>query len=248
MNVRLFPNPADLAREAAREARGCLRDALDRQGWAAAILASANSQIQFLDALTAPGEVDWARVTLFHMDEYLGIAADHPASFRNFLRERVERRVAPRRFHYLAGDALEPLSECERYTRLLEAQPIDLCCLGIGENGHLAFNDPPADFDTEEPYIVVTLDEACRRQQVGEGWFPSLADVPQRAISMSIRHILRSHRLVVTVPDERKADAVKCAVEGAVSNRCPASILRTHGDCVMFLDKPAASRLARAAH
>src|SRR5438034_1363875 len=171
--VRIYRTSAELAAAAARLARQHLQESVARQGGAAVILATGNSQMQFLQALAAPGGPDWARVTLFHMDEYLGIDANHPASFRRYLRERVEVRLHPRQFHYLAGDALLPLAECGRYARLLTAQPIDLCCLGIGENGHLAFNDPPvADFDDPHQVKLVKLDEACRRQQVGEGHFP----------------------------------------------------------------------------
>src|SRR5262249_39262566 len=160
---------------------------LSRQGTAAVILATGNSQIQFLQALHALGGVDWARITLFHMDEYLGISADHPASFRRYLRERVENHVHPRAFHYLEGDALQPLDECARYPRLLSAQSIDLCCLGVGENGHLAFNDPPvAQFDDPHSVKLVKLDLACRQQQVGEGHFPTIAAVPQYAITLTI--------------------------------------------------------------
>ena len=179
------------------EAQHCLREALARQGSAAVIFAAANSQMQTLDALVALGGIDWSKVTLFHMDEYLGLDAAHPASFRRFLRERVESRVKPTQFHYLEGDTLLPLKECERYAKLLAAQPIDLCCLGIGENGHLAFNDPPvADFADPHTVKLVKLDTACRQQQVGEGHFPSLEAVPQYAFTLTIPALCTARRML----------------------------------------------------
>jgi len=207
-------------------------------------MASANSQIQFLEALVGLGGVDWSRITLFHMDEYLGIDADHRASFRRFMRERVERLVKPRAFQYIAGDCLEPLAECERYTRLLSAQPIDLCCLGIGENGHIAFNDPPvANFNDPHKMKLVRLDQECRRQQVGEGHFPSLDAVPQYAFSLTIPLLCSARRMLCIVPEQRKARAVKSALAGPISTTCPASILRRQGQGTLFLDAESASLL-----
>src|SRR5262249_27781458 len=180
-----------------------------REGRASAILATGNSQIQFLEALAALGGVDWSKLTLFHMDEYLGLDAGHSASFRRYLRERVEARVKPGRFHYLAGDSPQPLAECKRDAGLLAAQPVDLCCLGIGENGHLAFNDPPvADFQDPEPVKLVKLDRACRQQQVGEGHFPDLNAVPQYAFTLTIPTLCSARRMVCIVPEQRKAQAV----------------------------------------
>jgi glucosamine-6-phosphate deaminase len=242
--VRVYARLDDMAAAAALAASIHLRDALTRQGEAAAILASAASQVKFLDLLTTLPGVDWSRVTLFHMDEYLGIDADHPASFRRFLRERVEQRVTPRAFHYVAGEASLPLEECARYTRLLKAQPIDLCCLGIGENGHVAFNDPPvADFADPHAVKFVKLDEACRRQQVGEGAFPTLEAVPQFAYTLTIPTLCAARKMICVVPESRKAQAVKDTLRGLVSTACPASILRQQAHCTLYLDADSASRL-----
>jgi glucosamine-6-phosphate deaminase len=242
LTVRVYRTPDDLAGDAALMAQRYLQETLARQGSAAAILATGNSQLQFLDALVALGGVDWSRVTLFHMDEYLGLDANHRASFRRYMRERVESRVKPRRFHYLEGDAMLPLKECERYTMLLAAQPIDLCCLGIGENGHLAFNDPPvADFNDPHPVKLVKLDEACRRQQVGEGHFPNLEAVPQYAFTLTLPTLCAARRMLCIVPERRKAAAVREALRGPMRPACPASFLRRQGHCTLFLDANSAS-------
>lgn len=244
LEVRIHESQPALAAAAAAQARECLQAALARHGSAAAILATGNSQLQFLDALIALGGVDWSRVTLFHMDEYLGLDDQHPASFRRYMRERVESRVKPRAFHYLTGDTLLPLSECERYTRLLRAQPIDLCCLGIGENGHIAFNDPPvADFADPHAVKLVKLDEACRRQQVGEGHFPSLEAVPQNAFTLTIPMLCSARRMLCVVPERRKATAVRETLQGPIQTTCPASFLRQQGHCTLFLDAESASLL-----
>jgi len=182
---------------------------------------------------------------MFHLDEYIGLGIEHPASFRKYLRERFVEKVGNlRAVHFVNGDAADPQQECRRLGKIITANPIDVTLAGIGENGHLAFNDPPADFETEAPYIIVRLDEKCRRQQLGEGWFETLEQVPHRAISMSIRQILKSKSLIVTVPDRRKAEAVKKALEGPVTPTCPASILQQHGNCKLFLDVEAACLLA----
>lgn len=241
LSVRVFPDQPSLAADAASAAAVHLRETITRQGSAAVILASAASQIQFLDTLTTLPGIEWSRVTLFHMDEYLGITATHPASFRCFLRERVEQRVKPRAFHYLAGEAEQPLDEMDRYAGLLAAQPIDLCCLGIGENGHLAFNDPPvADFDDRRRVKLVKLDEACRRQQVGEGAFPDLAAVPQFAYTLTIPALCAARRMICVVPERRKAAAVREALRGSISTACPASILRRQSHCTLYLDADSA--------
>jgi glucosamine-6-phosphate deaminase len=198
-----------------------------------------------LDVLVAAEGIDWAKVTAFHLDEYIGLPATHPASFRRFLMDRVQVRLPSVTFRFIGGDAADPAAEAARIGEVIRGFPIAVGFIGIGENGHLAFNDPPADFATEAPYLIVTLDEACRRQQIGEGWFPTLADVPRRAISMSIRCILSARTLIVTVPDARKAEAVRGAVEGPVDPNCPASILQTHGDGHLFLDSQSASLLRR---
>lgn len=241
LSVRVFPDQPSLAADAASAAAVHLRETITRQGSAAVIFASAASQIQFLDTLTTLPGIEWSRVTLFHMDEYLGITATHPASFRCFLRERVEQRVKPRAFHYLAGEAEQPLDEMDRYAGLLAAQPIDLCCLGIGENGHLAFNDPPvADFDDRRRVKLVKLDEACRRQQVGEGAFPDLAAVPQFAYTLTIPALCAARRMICVVPERRKAAAVREALRGSISTACPASILRRQSHCTLYLDADSA--------
>jgi len=223
---------------------GRLRETLDRRGEANVIVATGASQFEMLEALLRETGIAWENVTFFHLDEYVGLPVTHPASFRKYLWERFHSKlpVPARAFHYVAGDR-NPAGECERLGALITQHPIDICFAGIGENAHLAFNDPPADFETEHPYLVVNLDEACRRQQFGEGWFPSLEDVPAQAISMSIRQILKSHCLIITAPDERKAQAVKDSVEGPVTNRVPSSILQQHPDTHLFLDPASASLL-----
>jgi glucosamine-6-phosphate deaminase len=221
-----------------------LSGAIAARGEAAAILATGNSQIAFLETLSARAGIDWSRVTLFHMDEYLGLAGDHPASFRRYMRERIERRVKPKRFHYLAGDADLPIAECRRYEAALRAQTIDLCCLGIGENGHLAFNDPPvASFDDAEWVTIVRLDEACRLQQVGEGHFHSLADAPSHALTLTIPALCAARRMLAIVPERRKAAAVATALQGPIATSCPASYLRRQAHCTLFLDDDSASSL-----
>jgi glucosamine-6-phosphate deaminase len=209
-------------------------------------MASAASQFEVVEALTREPEIDWSRVALFHLDEYIGLPASHPASFSRFLRDRFIAKLSGplRAFHAIDGEN-EASAECARVGALLAERAPDAAFIGIGENGHIAFNDPPADFETEAPYLVVELDEACRRQQVGEGWYPDLAAVPTHAMSMSVRQILKASRIVCVVPDERKAEAVQRAVEGPVTPEVPASILQKHRDCLLFLDEPAASRLQR---
>jgi len=225
---------------------------LEDNGRANIILATGASQIEMLKNLTEAvlgtpyGEtVNWTKVTMFHLDEYIDMGADHPASFRKFLKERfVDQVPGLKAVHFVNGDVGNPQQECQRVGSLIAEHPIDAAMVGIGENGHLAFNDPPADFETEEPYLVVELDEKCRKQQLGEGWFETLEQVPRRAISMSIRQIMKSACLIVTVPDERKAEAVKNALEGKVTPMCPASILQQHSNCKIFLDAEAASLLS----
>lgn len=242
--VRVYGSGADLGQDAAWQTRQYLGEVLQAQGSAAVVLATGNSQLQFLDALAHLGGVDWSKVTLFHMDEYLGIDREHVGSFRRYMRERVETRLRPRCFHYLEGDTQLPLAECERYSRLLAEQPIDLCCLGIGENGHLAFNDPPvADFQDPHRVKLVKLDPACRQQQVGEGHFPQLEAVPQYAFTLTIPALCAARRMTCIVPERRKAAAVRSALREPVSTGCPASFLRTQGQCTLFLDADSASQL-----
>ncbi len=242
LTVNAYATGMELAHDAAGVARAWLRERLAVQDSAAMMLATGNSQIQFLAELEQLGGVDWSRVTLFHLDEYLGIDANHPASFRRWMRERVEKLVQPRVLHYLAGDAPQPIAECDRYTQLLQAQAIDLCCLGIGENGHLAFNDPGvADFADERMVKIVRLDEACRRQQVGEGHFAGLASVPQYALTLTIPALCSVKKMLCIAPEERKAVAVKNALAGPISAACPASILRLQSQATLFLDQASAS-------
>jgi len=205
-------------------------------------VATGASQFEFLEALTSRPDIDWSRVEMFHLDEYIGLPADHPASFRRFLLERLIRPAGITRYHLLDGEA-DPAEVCARVGRALQSAPIDCAFIGIGENGHLAFNDPPADFSTDEPYIVVELDAACRQQQVGEGWFPSIADVPSRAITVSIQGLLDSREIICIVPDARKAQAVQRCLEGPVTPDAPASVLQTHPDTTVYLDSASAALL-----
>ncbi len=244
LSVRVYAKQSELAEDAAQIARHHLLQTLAVQETASIIFACATSQVQFLEALvTLPG-LDWLRIIVFHMDEYLGLPADHPASFRRFLRERLVSRVKPGTVHYVEGDALQPLEECDRYTRLLQAQPIDLCCLGIGENGHIAFNDPPvADSADPRSLKIVKLDLACRQQQVGEGFYPSLDAVPQYALTLTIPALCSARQMLCIVPEKRKAQAVRDALHGPISTSCPASILRKQPHCTLFLDVDSASLL-----
>jgi glucosamine-6-phosphate deaminase len=242
--VRIYETQADLARDVARIAHEYLSEVLARKGSAAAILATGNSQIKFLEQLIAIGGIDWSHITLFHMDEYLGIDANHAASFCRYMRERVEQRVKPKVFHYIAGDAALPLDECSRYRRLLEAQPIDLCCLGIGENGHLAFNDPPvADFGDPHKVKLIQLDRPCREQQVNEGHFPNIEAVPQYAFTLTIPMLCSAEKMLCIAPEKRKAKAVFDALRKPISTACPASILRKQRHATLFLDSDSASLL-----
>ncbi len=248
MNIDIQPTKQESGRRAAALGSEAIRAALAERGSANLILATGASQFDMLAALARAEGIDWSRVHFFHLDEYEGLDDQHPASFRRYLRERFVDQLPqqPAAFHYICGEG-DCAAECRRLNALIADVVIDAAFIGIGENGHLAFNDPPADFDTQEPYIVVELDEACRRQQFGEGWFPTLEDVPRRAISMSIDRILRSRRILCTVPDERKAAAVAAAVEGPLTNTLPASILRLHAGTTLFLDEPAASQLSPVA-
>jgi glucosamine-6-phosphate deaminase len=243
MDIRVHDTKAAMADAAAERAAAALRAAIAERGRAHVIAATGASQFEFLERLVAAPGIDWPRTVFFHLDEYVGLPDTHPASFRKYLRERLADRVHPGAFHFIEGDAPDPAPECRRVGAILALHPIDVAFVGIGENGHLAFNDPPADFDIAAPYIVVDLDEDCRRQQLGEGWFKTLEDVPRRAISMSIQQILKSREILCIVPDARKARAVKECLGGEVSPRHPASILQHHPRTTVFLDAPAASLL-----
>ncbi|WP_332683287.1 glucosamine-6-phosphate deaminase [Bosea sp. (in: a-proteobacteria)] len=244
-DIRILSDKQELGRQAAALGADAIRAAIARHGEATIIVATGASQFEMLQNLVTAKDIDWSKVTAFHLDEYVGLSEAHPASFRRYLRERF---VAPLdgkvTFVPVDGEG-DPQAEVERLNALIGGRRIDLCFAGIGENCHLAFNDPPADFETKKPYIVVTLDEACRNQQFGEGWFESLEAVPERAISMSVQQILKSELIILSVPDARKAKAVRDALEGEVSPLHPASILQRHPNTVMFLDPPAASLLKK---
>ena len=231
-----------MSRAAARQAADLLRSRLAGAGHARIIAATGASQFDFLEALTAAGGIDWSRVEMFHLDEYVGLPIDHPASFRKYLLERLIRKAGITRYHLLDAER-DPQEVAARVGRELASAPIDVAFVGIGENAHLAFNDPPADFEADAPYLVVSLDEACRRQQVGEGWFPSVEAVPGQALSMSVQQILKANAIICVVPDERKAKAVKASLEGPISPNVPASILRRHRDVTVYLDRDAAALL-----
>jgi len=244
MRIAVAADRHALGREAARLGGTAIREAIAARGAATIVLATGASQFEMLEALCQRTDIDWPRVTAFHLDEYIDLPETHPASFRRYLRERFIAHVPNvGAFHLIDGNAVDLGAEVGRLNGLIDALAIDVVFAGIGENGHLAFNDPPADFDAPEGFKVVTLDAACRRQQLGEGWFPALDDVPPQAISMTIRQIMRGQLVVLSVSGERKAAAVGEAVCGPVTPLCPASILQRHPNCHLFLDPPAAARL-----
>lgn len=244
MILRLFGDGSALAQTAAEHAVATMRKAFVEQDRCRIVLATGNSQIAFLEALTATSEIDWRRVEAFHLDEYVGMPVTHPASFRKFLLERVIQKTGITNCHFIEGDAADLSAAIREVGTQLTMAPIDLAFVGIGENGHIAFNDPPADFGTDDPYIVVDLDEACRRQQVGEGWFTDISQVPRQAVSMSVRQILKAREIIAVVPDQRKAKAVRDCIEGEVSPMAPASILRRHSKTTVYLDRDSASLLS----
>ncbi len=247
MKTSIHADHLAMGQAAAADAADLLRSAVADRGHATLVVATGTSQLEVLAALASASGIDWGRVAIFHLDEYCGLGPEHPASFRRYLRERFFDLlpVKPAAFHWIAADG-DPAAECRRLAGVVPDGDFDLVLCGIGENGHLAFNDPPADFAAADPYLVVALDEACRRQQVGEGWFPTLAAVPTHAVSMSIPRILAATTIVCSVPDERKARAVRDAVEGAITPAVPASILQRHADCRLHLDRAAASLLSPA--
>ena len=249
MKVLVSSNKDAMGRQAAADGATLIREAIDKQGKATIIVATGASQFEMLSALIEEADIDWSKVTGFHLDEYTGMPISHPASFRKYLKERFVDKISIGKFNYVNGEGLDGngdvAAECERLDKLISEQTVDVAFVGIGENGHLAFNDPPADFETEKPYLIVDLDDACRKQQLGEGWFPTFEDVPSRAVSMSIRQIMKSKHIVCTVPDERKAKAVQKTVEGPISNEVPASILQQHPAMILYLDEPAASLLKK---
>lgn len=246
MKVEIFEDAKKLGAAAGKSAVQIIRNVIDEKGYANIILATGTSQFPILEELTNCKEINWNKVTMFHLDEYIGIPITHKASFRKYLMERFVDKVSPLKSYHLINGENNPYSECMRLNQLIQDIEIDLALVGIGENGHLAFNDPPADFNVIDPYIVVDLDEACRKQQWGEGWFKTMDDVPQKAISMSIRQIMQSKKIICSVPDERKADAVKNCLGDAISNIHPASILQSHPACTIYLDHASASKLKQS--
>ena len=245
MILKVFNDKSSLGKAAAGQAASAIRRAVRDRGQARIIAATAASQLEFLDALIHEPDIDWTRVEAFHLDEYIGLPITHPGSFRKMLLEQLIQKTGIVKYHLLDGDGDAP-EVVRRVGKTLASAPIDIAFLGIGENGHLAFNDPPADFETEDPYLIVNLDEACRRQQVGEAWFADLSQVPTQAISMSVRQILKAKEILAVVPDTRKAPAVKACFEGAISPMAPASILRTHPNATVYLDKNSAALLSPA--
>ncbi len=238
MNINILGSKQSMGYSAAQKAAQMLKEAIHRKGEANFIAATGASQFEFLEHLTKMPNIDWSKTTMFHLDEYIGLSEDHPASFRRYLKERLINKVHPGRVYLIVGDAQDPEKECARLNGIISQYEIDVAFVGIGENGHLAFNDPPADFEVEAPYIIVELDAACRRQQLGEGWFQALEEVPRRAISMSVKQIMKSRNIICTVPDKRKAQAVKdCFAGEEISPQYPASILKQHNHCYVFLDK-----------
>jgi glucosamine-6-phosphate deaminase len=243
--VRVFEDKFSLSKAAAEQAASAIRRSIRDRGHARIIAATGTSQLDFLDTLTRAEKIDWQRIELFHLDEYVGLPITHPASFRKYLLERLIHKAGITQHHLLDGDA-DPSEVVRRIGELLVSATVDVAFAGIGENGHLAFNDPPANFQTEEPYLIVDLDEACRRQQVGEAWFTDISEVPRQAISMSVRQILKSNEIIAVVPEGRKAHAVKLCLEGEINPMAPASILRTHPATTVYLDRESASLLSSA--
>ena len=243
MIVKVFEDKHSLSEAAAEQASAAMRRAILDRGCARIIVATGASQLDFLDALAGAKTIDWRQVEMFHLDEYVGLPISHPASFRKYLLESLIRKVGIRKYHLLDGDG-DTSHVVGSVGKALREAPVDVAFVGIGENGHLAFNDPPADFETEQPYLIVELDEACVRQQVGEGWFANISEVPRQAISMSVRQILKAREIICVVPDERKAPAVKLCFEGEISPMAPASILRTHPAATIYLDRESASLLS----
>ncbi|QGW27417.1 glucosamine-6-phosphate deaminase [Phnomibacter ginsenosidimutans] len=243
MNIQTFESKQSLGKDAGAKTVAIIKDAIHQKGNANIILATGSSQFETLNFLIQDTTIDWSKVTMFHLDEYIGISSNHSASFRKYLTERFLSNVPQLQNVYLINGDTDATAECERLQALIKNHPIDVALVGIGENGHLAFNDPPADFETEEPFIVVALDIACRQQQMKEGWFAHIDEVPTHAISMSIKQILKSASIICSVPDARKAQAVYNTITQPVSPLYPASILRNHPNTYVYLDTESASLL-----
>lgn len=249
MKTIVCKNAVESGRMASAQAAEIIKASIQENGKACIIIATGASQFELLQNLTKEKNIDWSKVSMFHLDEYIDLPVSHPASFRNYIRQRFLSQLPELENCYLIdGENKNPDEECDRLGKIISGISIDLALVGIGENGHLAFNDPPADFETNEPFIVVHLDDACRRQQLGEGWFKSLDEVPQKAISMSINQIMKSRNIICSVPDKRKALAVKNCLEGVVSNHHPASVLQNHTHCTVYLDNESASLLSNRNH
>ena len=245
MLLKVFDDKQSLGLAAATQAATAIRSAIASRGQARVVAASAASQFEFLEALTATPGIDWKLVTLFHLDEYIGLPMSHPASFCKFLQERLISKTDIVNYHLLDGSQ-DPADVIRSAGKAIAASPIDVAFLGIGENGHIAFNDPPADFDTEDPYIIVALDHACRAQQVAEGWFENLDAVPKEAVSMSVRQVLKATEILAVVPGPRKAAAIKACFDGPISPTAPSSILRNHPNATVYLDLQSSALLSPA--
>ena len=244
MKVSICKSKQDLGKEAATKGAGYIRDAIANYGQANIIVATGASQFEMLSELVKE-DIDWSKVSGFHLDEYIDLPEDHPASFRKYLKQRFVDIVQPKNFYYVDGNN-DPIAECQRLGKLIQQVSIDVAFVGIGENAHLAFNDPPADFEVQTPFLVVELDEACRTQQMNEGWFETLDDVPKSAISMSIAQIMKSQNIICSVPDLRKADAVSKSVMGPVTPEVPASIMQQHLSTFLFLDPDSAAKISQS--
>jgi len=242
MRIRVLEERSSLGKAAAAQAATALYRAIAQNGRARIIAASAPSQLEFLEELIGAPGIDWKMVELFHLDEYIGLPKTHPASFCKFLQDRLISRTGIDKYHFLDGEK-DPAEVIGLTNEAIRMAPIDVAFVGIGENGHLAFNDPPADFETDAPYLVVSLDQACRQQQVGEGWFPNIEAVPKRAISMSVKQVLKSQEILAIVPGPKKAQAIKACFEGPISPLAPSSILRTHANATIYLDRESAALL-----
>ncbi len=243
MQIYIQDNPVQLGVEAGSKVAKIIRSAIKEKGESTIILATGSSQFETLKQLVKEQEIAWNKVTMFHLDEYIGLPESSPASFRRYLKERFLEKVSSLKAYHLINGEADPEEECSRLGNLIKNFSIDVALVGIGENGHLAFNDPPADFETKKPYLMVNLDRDCRQQQLSEGWFKTLDEVPHQAISMSIQQILKSEYIVCSVPDKRKAKAIKNCISHPVSNLFPAGILQNHPNCICFLDKESASLL-----
>jgi len=244
MEIEISDDATELGKAAARLAAQVIRQSIGKKGYASLVLATGTSQFETLNYLIQE-KIEWSRIIAFHLDEYIGLPEASAASFRKYIKERFLEKVTPLKEIHLINGQANPWKECERLGDLLKKRPVDLALVGIGENGHLGFNDPPADFETSEPFIVVRLDERCRQQQLDEGWFKSFEEVPDRAITMSVWQILQSEKIICSVPESRKAKAVKDCFENSISCWHPASILQSHQQCYCFLDKSSAALLRR---